>query len=170
MCHTSTPILSSSYFTCSGVVDYALGLPTNSNSPETLYSQVVSRGTYTSDASQLKYGDLVFYRYGGRAPGHGTGLGGPSWRRRAKKDVASWHLLAVDPSARGRHVADALLTAGIQAARELGAKVVRISSSTANVPANALYASRGFKRYRPIWLPYPGLPLPGWSNLWELEV
>ena len=106
----------------------------------------------------------------GRAPGHGTGLGGPSWRCRAKKDIASWHLLAVDPSARGRHVADALLTAGIQAARELGAKVVRISSSTANVPANALYASRGFKRYRPIWLPYPGLPLPGWSNLWELEV
>ena len=106
----------------------------------------------------------------GRAPGHGTGLGGPSWRRRAKKDVASWHLLAVDPAARGRHVADALLTAGIQAAHELGAKVVRISSSTANVPANALYASRGFTRHRPIWLPYPGLPLPGWSNLWELAV
>ena len=61
---------SSSYFTCSGVVDYALGLPTNSNSPETLYSQVVSRGTYTTDAGSLKYGDLVFYRYGGRAPGH----------------------------------------------------------------------------------------------------
>ena len=61
---------SSSYFTCSGVVDYALGLPTNSNSPETLYSQVVSRGAYTTDAGSLKYGDLVFYRYGGRAPGH----------------------------------------------------------------------------------------------------
>ena len=106
----------------------------------------------------------------GRAPGHGTGLGGPSWKRRAKKDVASWHLLAVDPAARGRHVADALLAAGIQAARELGAKVVRISSSTANVSANALYASRGFRRHRPIWLPYPGLPLPGWSNLWELEL
>ena len=106
----------------------------------------------------------------GRAPGHGSGLGGPSWKRRAKKDVASWHLLAVDPTARGRHVADALLCAGIQAARELGAKVVRISSSTANVPANALYASRGFTRHRPIWLPYPGLPLPCWSNLWELEL
>ena len=106
----------------------------------------------------------------GSAAGHGTGLGGPSWRRRAKRDVASWHLLAVDPGARGRHVADALLAAGICAARELGAKVVRISSSTANVPANALYASRGFTRYRPIWLPYPGLPLPGWSNLWELEI
>ena len=106
----------------------------------------------------------------GRAAGHGSGLGGPSWKWRAERDVASWHLLAVDPAARGRHVADALLAAGIQAARELGAKVVRISSSTANVPANALYASRGFTRYRPIWLPYPGLPLPGWSNLWELEI
>ena len=67
-------------------------------------------------------------------------------------------------------ICNALLCAGIQAARELGAKVVRISSSTANVPANALYPSRGFTRHRPIWLPYPGLPLPCWSNLWELEL
>ena len=36
--------------------------------------------------------------------------------------------------------------------------------------ANALYAGRGFVRHRPIWLPYPGLPLPGWSNLWELRL
>ena len=106
----------------------------------------------------------------GRAAGHGSGLGGPSWKRRAEKDVAGWHLLAGDPAARGRHVADALVAAGIRAARELGAKVVRLNTNVANVPANALYTSRGFVRHRPIWLPYPGLPLPGWSNLWELEV
>lgn len=53
-----------SSFTCSGVVDYALGLPTNSNSPGTLYSKVVARGTYTTNASALKYGDLVFYHNG----------------------------------------------------------------------------------------------------------
>ncbi|MCR8907422.1 alpha/beta fold hydrolase [Thermophilibacter sp. ET337] len=106
----------------------------------------------------------------GRAPGHGSGLGGPGWRRHAKRDVAGWHLLAVDPAARGRHVADALIAAGTLAARELGAKVVRLNTNVANVPANALYASRGLTRHRPIWLPYPGLPLPGWSNLWELEL
>ena len=106
----------------------------------------------------------------GRAPGHGSGLGGPSWKRRAKKTVACWHLLAVDPAARGRRVADALICAGSLAARELDAKVVRLNTNVANVPANALYASRGLTRHRPVWLPYPGLPLPGWSNLWELEL
>ena len=106
----------------------------------------------------------------GNAPGHGSGLGGPSWEKRAEKDVACWHLLAADPAARGRHVADALLVAGVRGAREIGARTVRLNTSVANVPANALYTSRGFTRHRPLWLPYPGLPLPGWTNLWELEL
>ena len=59
---------SSSWFTCSGVIDYALGLPPRSNSPETLYAQVGSRMVY--DTSQLQYGDLVFYACLGRSPGH----------------------------------------------------------------------------------------------------
>lgn len=106
----------------------------------------------------------------GSAPGHGSGLGGPSWERRAEKDVAAWHLLAVDPAARGRHVADGLLVAGVRGAREIGARTVRLNTSVANVPANVLYAGRGFTRHRPLWLPYPGLPLPGWTNLWELAL
>lgn len=106
----------------------------------------------------------------GSAPGHGSGLGGPSWEPRAEKDVACWHLLAVDPAARGRHVADALLVAGVRGAREIGARTVRLNTSVANVPANVLYAGRGFTRHRPLWLPYPGLPLPGWTNLWELAL
>ena len=84
--------------------------------------------------------------------------------------MACWHLLAVDPAARERHVADALLVAGMRGAREIGARVVRLNTSVANVPANALYASRGLTRHRPLWLPYPGLPLPGWTNLWELAL
>lgn len=106
----------------------------------------------------------------GNAPGHGSDLGGPSWEPRGEKDVAGWHLLAVDPAARGRHVADALLAAGVRGARELGARMVRLNTNVANVPANALYAAHGFTRHRPLWLPYPGLPLPGWSNLWELPL
>ena len=106
----------------------------------------------------------------GSAPGHGTGLGGPLWDQLAEKDVASWHLLAADPAARGRGVADALLAAGARAARKLGASVVRINTSPENVPANALYAGRGLVRHAPVWLPYPGLPLPGWTNLWELAL
>ena len=56
-----------SRFTCSGLVDYALGLPSNSHWPESFYAQVSNK---TTDVSQLKYGDLVFYNYGGRNPGH----------------------------------------------------------------------------------------------------
>ena len=54
--------------------------------------------------------------------------------------------------------------------REIGARTVRLNTSVANVPANVLYAGRGFTRHRPLWLPYPGLPLPGWTNLWELAL
>ena len=65
---------SSSAFTCSGLVDYALGLPTNSNSPESYFGSV---RYITSDVSALNYGDLVFYSYAGRYPGHvGIYIGG----------------------------------------------------------------------------------------------
>lgn len=65
---------SSSYFTCSGLVDYALGNPTNTTWPESLYSSV---SYITTDQSALNYGDLVFYTYGGRYPGHvGIYIGG----------------------------------------------------------------------------------------------
>ena len=65
---------SSSAFTCSGLVDFALGLPTNSNSPESYFGSV---RYITSDVSALNYGDLVFYTYAGRYPGHvGIYIGG----------------------------------------------------------------------------------------------
>lgn len=68
--------VSSSSFTCSGVVDFALGLPSHSNSPESLWAQVGSNMVY--DTSQLNYGDLVFYPFGGHYPtGHvGIYVGG----------------------------------------------------------------------------------------------
>ena len=66
---------STSWFTCSGVADFALGLPSHSNSPETLYAQVGSRMKYS--VSELNYGDLVFFYYAGRSPGHvGVYIGG----------------------------------------------------------------------------------------------
>ncbi|MDO4536994.1 MAG: NlpC/P60 family protein [Coriobacteriales bacterium] len=57
-----------SSFTCSGVVDYALGRDSQSSSPETLYSEVGS--DITTDTSSLQAGDLVFYSYGDREVGH----------------------------------------------------------------------------------------------------
>ncbi len=58
----------SSAFTCSGVVDFARGMPSRSSSPETLIAEVGNRLVYST--SDLKYGDLVFYACLGRAPGH----------------------------------------------------------------------------------------------------
>ena len=63
--------VSTSVFTCSGVPDYCLGLPSHSNNPESFWAQIESAGNFTTDISKLKVGDLVFYPYGGRVPcGH----------------------------------------------------------------------------------------------------
>ncbi|WP_152234267.1 NlpC/P60 family protein [Bifidobacterium leontopitheci] len=59
---------STSSFTCSGVVDYALGRSTNSSWPESLYAEVGSN--LKMDVADLNYGDLVFGKYDGRSPGH----------------------------------------------------------------------------------------------------
>ena len=65
---------STSWFTCSGLIDYALGLGPWSNSPESLYGKVAY---ITTDVSQLQYGDLVFFATGGRWCGHvGIYIGG----------------------------------------------------------------------------------------------
>ena len=58
----------SSAFTCSGVVDFARGMPSRSSSPGTLMAEVGNRLVYST--SDLKYGDLVFYACLGQAPGH----------------------------------------------------------------------------------------------------
>ena len=65
-----------SAFTCSGVIDFARGYPSRSSAPETLYAEVGPRMVYNT--SQLNYGDLCFYAYGGRNPtGHvGIYIGG----------------------------------------------------------------------------------------------
>lgn len=106
----------------------------------------------------------------GWLPGHGRGTGGADWEPLPEREAACYHLFAVDPAARGRHVSSALLAAAAGRARELGARVVRINTSPANVEANDLYAREGFTQHRPIWMPYPGLDLPGWTNLWEKDL
>lgn len=75
--YTWTGSIRSSKFTCSGVIDFALGCPSRSHSPEMLYAIVGSR--LVTDINNLHYGDLVFYSYAGRNPGHvGIYIGGGS--------------------------------------------------------------------------------------------
>lgn len=103
-------------------------------------------------------------------PGSGRGTGGPDWEPVPQGEAVCCHLLAVDPAAQGHHVATALVLAASEAGRAMGAHRLRVNTSTANIEANALYASLGFKRHRPMWLSYPGLDIPGWTNLWELAL
>ncbi len=65
---------SSSWFTCSGLIDYALGLSPWSNSPATLYNKVGSRITHS--VSNLQYGDLVFFNAGSGIYHVGIYIGG----------------------------------------------------------------------------------------------
>ena len=56
---------STSAFTCSGLVDFALGRPTNSSWPTSLYAEVEGAGGIKTSIDQLNYGDLVFTGNGG---------------------------------------------------------------------------------------------------------
>lgn len=54
-----------SAFTCSGLVDFALGRPSNSSWPTSLYAEVQGAGGIKKSISKLSYGDLVFTGTGG---------------------------------------------------------------------------------------------------------
>lgn len=68
---------SSSVFTCSGLVDFAYGYGPWSHTPESYYGLVKGAGNLTQDVGSLQPGDLVFFTYAGRYPGHvGIYVGG----------------------------------------------------------------------------------------------
>lgn len=64
---------SSSWFTCSGLVDYAMGYGPWSNSPATFRNKV---RYLTYDVGSLSYGDLVFFKSGSRISHVGIYIGG----------------------------------------------------------------------------------------------
>lgn len=63
---------STSWFTCSGLVDYAMGYGPWSNSPATFRSKVRH---LTYDVNSLSYGDLVFFKSGSRISHVGIFIG-----------------------------------------------------------------------------------------------
>lgn len=64
---------STSWFTCSGLVDYAMGYGPWSNSPATFRNKV---RYLTYDVGSLSYGDLVFFKSGSRISHVGIYIGG----------------------------------------------------------------------------------------------
>ena len=70
--YSYTGSTSTSWFTCSGLVDYAMGYGPWSNSPATFRSKV---RYLTYDVNSLSYGDLVFFKSGSRISHVGIYIG-----------------------------------------------------------------------------------------------
>ena len=58
--------------------------------------------------------------------------------------VATVHMLGVNPEMQGQGIAHRAVEAAIQKAREMGKKAVRLDALSCNLPAQKLYCSVGF--------------------------
>jgi ribosomal protein S18 acetylase RimI-like enzyme len=85
---------------------------------------------------------------------------GSPWCELARPGEGEFRMLAVDPLARRRGVAAALVGTCVERARELGYDALVLSSLPAQTPAHALYGRLGFRRtpHRD-WSPAPGVDL-----------
>lgn len=67
-------------------------------------------------------------------------------RKLAAPDEAEMHLLAVDPSARGRGIGRALVAAAVEGARSAGIEKMVLWTQTTMHEAHRLYERTGFRR------------------------
>ena len=93
----------------------------------------------------------------------------PDWEPLGSGEFLTCHLLATDPAVRGRGVATALLAEYAREAIARGCKVLRINTSPESL-SNRLYRELGFTLHAPQWFPYEGLPITGWTNVYELRL
>lgn len=93
----------------------------------------------------------------------------PDWEPLGPGEFLTCHLLATDPATRGRGVATALLAEYVREAIARGCKALRINTSPESL-SNRLYRELGFTLHAPQWFPYEGLPITGWTNVYELRL
>lgn len=93
----------------------------------------------------------------------------PDWEPLGSGEFLTCHLLATDPAARGHGVATALLAEYAREAIARGCKALRINTSPESL-SNRLYHELGFTLHAPQWFPYEGLPITGWTNIYELRL
>ena len=93
----------------------------------------------------------------------------PDWEPLGLGEFLTCHLLATDPASRGRGVATALLAEYAREAIARGCKALRINTSPESL-SNRLYRELGFTLHAPQWFPYEGLPITGWTNVYELRL
>ena len=85
--------------------------------------------------------------------------GGP-WAEQSVAGEAVVRMLVVDPAVRGTGTGEALVRAGLEAARADGCSMVRLSSQESMTAAHRLYERLGFVRTPSLdWSPVPGLQL-----------
>lgn len=93
----------------------------------------------------------------------------PDWELLEPGEFLTCHLLATDPAARGHGVATALLAEYAREAIARGCKALRINTSPESL-SNCLYHELSFTLHAPQWFPYEGLPITGWTNVYELRL
>lgn len=93
----------------------------------------------------------------------------PDWEELAEDEFLTCHLLATDPAAHGKGVATALLCAYAREAIARGCKAIRINTSPQSL-SNLLYHKLGFVLHKPLWFPYEGLDISGWTNIYEIRL
>lgn len=85
---------------------------------------------------------------------------GSAYREVAGPGEGEFRMLAVDPAARGRGVAEALVRMCIERSEELGYGAVVLSSMPSQQTAHRLYARIGFRRTPELdWKPVPQVDL-----------
>jgi GNAT superfamily N-acetyltransferase len=88
---------------------------------------------------------------------------GLAWVRIESTDLtkADLYQMWVDPKFRGCGIGRALLTAAVEWARVVGAKVVELGVTYGDTPAMRMYAKAGFEALAEPAAPYPGAQFLG---------
>lgn len=111
--------------------------------------------------SRADNAEVLVAEYAGKVVGTVTFCPpGSSLRELSRPGQGEFRMLAVEPAARGRGVARALVAHCFERCAELGLSEMVLCSMTAMTSAHALYASFGFVRDPSLdWQPVPGVTL-----------
>lgn len=90
------------------------------------------------------------------------------WERLQPHEVLAIKTLVARPSYTKGKVAQSLIAFAERfAGQHTGCKALRLNTSGQNVPANYIYTRLGFKRYYATLMPYEGLEMSHWTNVYE---
>lgn len=90
------------------------------------------------------------------------------WEQLQPHEILAIKTLVARPSYHRGKVAQSLIAFAQQfAGQHEGCKALRLNTAGQNVPANYIYTRLGFKRYYATLMPYEGLDMSHWTNVYE---